>query len=156
MFNIKNNTKYFHSSNGKIIRIAFFDELLNSLYENEMIVFDLPQYFKLEKIFSNRMIDVNNYKAEPFKAKFSSAIFLSENNKSYVLFNEHTKSLYYMIDNVNYLKFQCDRYKNNEHFTFTRLLPISHAILSNDEIKVIDELLKSKLCSPLINTKLKN
>lgn len=154
MLSVKDQTKKFDSVNGKTIRIAFFDELLNSLYENEMIIFDLPQYFKLEKKFNTRMMDVNEYKAEPFKAGFSSSIFLSEVSNSYVIFSQHTKSLYYMIDNVNYLKFQFDRYKNDEHFTIDRLLPISVAILSKDTLNVIDKLHVSQLCSPSINAKL--
>ena len=154
MLIVKDQTKKFHSANGKIIRIAFFDELLNSLYENEMIIFDLPQYFKLEKKFNTRMMDVNEYNAEPFKAGFSSCIILSENTNSYVIFNKYTKSLYYMIDNVNYLKFQFDRHKNDEHFTIDRLLPISQAILSKDPLNVIDKLQASQLCSPSINAKL--
>lgn len=154
MLTVKDQSKKFFSVNGKTIRIAFFDELLNSLYENEMIIFDLPQYFKLEKKFDTRMIDVNEYKAEPFKAGFSSSIFLSEDSNSYVIFSQYTKSLYYMIDNVNYLKFQFDRHKNNEHFTIDRLLPISEAVLSKNTLNVIDKLQASKLCSPSIDAKL--
>ena len=154
MLTVKDRSKKFFSVNGKTIRIAFFDELLNSLYENEMIIFDLPQFFKLEKKFDTRMIDVNEYKAEPFKAGFSSSIFLSEDSNSYVIFSQYTKSLYYIIDNVNYLKFQFDRHKNNEHFTIDRLLPISEAVLSKNTLNVIDKLQASKLCSPSIDAKL--
>jgi len=154
MLQAKLMTKYFYNENGKLIRIAFFDELLNALYENEMIIFDLPQYFKLEKVFADKMIKVNTYQYRPFEAGYSSCQYLDHNNDGYVIFNIYTKSIYVFYYQDGFYQLTFDKHKDVRHFTSKVLLTIAQALLNRDEKKVIEALVNSHLCSIYIDHKL--
>ncbi|MDD3923523.1 MAG: hypothetical protein PHP11_00270 [Erysipelotrichaceae bacterium] len=154
MLKVKDLTNYFIYDD-KIIRIAFFDTLLNSLYENQMIIFDLPQYYKLEKQFNDKMISVKQYRSLPYKAGFSSSLFLKDNNEGYLLFNEYTKAIYHVYyNNDKYDKYQFDPYKNLSHFNNEVLLTIANTIIGDNELDLIDKIVESGLCSKYINLKL--
>ncbi|MEA5026375.1 MAG: hypothetical protein VB012_01815 [Erysipelotrichaceae bacterium] len=151
MLKAKISTKYFQNDQGKTIRIAFFDELLNSLYENEMIIFDLPQYFKLEKVFNDRMDNVNNYSYKPYQAGFSSCVFLERTADGYVIFNKFTKSMYINFFDRGYYQFPFDRHKDERYFQANVLHALAKAILTGTNTQIIDELVKSHLCSVYID-----
>ncbi len=156
MLKAKANTKHFTTKKDQVIRIAFFDELLNALYENQMIVFDLPQYYKLQKSFNDIMIDVNHYKEAPYKAGFSSSIFLASNKDSYIIFNLNTKSVYQVSLGSKVIKWQFDRFKDPRHFTKERLLEVAKAILSDDVDLLINTLISTNLCNKYVEAKLHN
>jgi len=156
MLQAKLATKYFYNANDKIIRIAFFDELLNALYENEMIIFDLPQYFKLEKVFADKMINVNTYQYRPFEAGYSSCQYLDHNESGYVIFNIYTKSIYVNYYQKGFFQLAFDKHKDLRHFTNETLQMIAKAILSEDEEAIVRSLIESHLCSVYIDHKLAN
>lgn len=58
------------TSNGEIIWIACFDELLNALYDKRISIFELDQYFKLYTDFKSRMIPIDHYELLPFAQRF--------------------------------------------------------------------------------------
>lgn len=101
---IKNNSRFFRF-NHKPIWIAFFDELLNSLYHSEIAILELPQYFKLYRQFNERMISVNQYGLNPFIDEFISIVRLVHSDSSIVFYYHLTKSLYYLDDKFNLMRY---------------------------------------------------
>ena len=67
---LKNDLAHFKDEKGKYIWIVFFDELMNTLYDKELAILELPQYYKLYRHFKDRMIDIGHYGLEPFKQAY--------------------------------------------------------------------------------------
>lgn len=94
LFSLKESLCKFESQTNVTIMIPFFNELLNSLYHKEMVVFELPQFYKLYKQFSKEIIDPVIYGIEPYRAGFSQAAFICDDKNRFVLYIESVKTLY--------------------------------------------------------------
>lgn len=94
LFSLKQTLCKFESQTGVWIMIPFFNELLNSLYHKEMVVFELPQFYKLYKQYAKECVDPLIYGIEPYRAGFSNAAFVDGQNNRFVLYVESVKTLY--------------------------------------------------------------
>ena len=76
------------------IFIPFFDELMNTLYDKETAVLQLPQFFKLYKNFKDRMIDPFHYHHLPYEAGFVDVQFLGSRSDGFGFYCRQNHSLY--------------------------------------------------------------
>jgi hypothetical protein len=95
LFSLKQTLCKFESQTGVWIMIPFFNELLNSLYHKEMVVFELPQFYKLYKQYAKECVDPHVYGIEPYRVGFSNATFVDAQKDRFVLYVESVKTLYF-------------------------------------------------------------
>ena len=156
--NVKNENRFFRFNN-KPIWIAFFDELLNSLYHSEIAILELPQYFKLYKQFQDRMISVKDYGLTPFMDEFIPITVLIQNEKSLVFYYQITRSLYYIDQNFNLKRYSLCKDLCQIHPLKDDLKPLALSILTQDNEQIIESFLNSELINEKIKkmlVKLKN
>lgn len=149
--NVLKNDSHFFKFNNKPIWIAFFDELLNSLYNNEIGILELPQYFKLYRQFSDRMISVKEYGLCPFINEFIPIVNLLNNDNSIVFYYHLTKSLYYLNNDFKLVRYPLSKELCQVQPLKDDLKVIANSILTQDESIIIDSLINSLL----INDKVK-
>ncbi len=94
LFSIKEALVKFESQTGVWIMIPFFNELLNSLYHKEMVVFELPQFYRLYKQYAKECVDPIIYGIEPYRAGFCNAAFVCYDKNRFVLYLDSLKTLY--------------------------------------------------------------
>lgn len=85
---VKPSLKHFIDRSGNRIYIPCFNDLLNTLYDQETAVLELPQFFKLYTSFKQDLIDVETYGLLPYKANMSEAEYLAGNEDTIVLYQE--------------------------------------------------------------------
>lgn len=156
--NVKNESRFFRYNN-KPIWIAFFDELLNSLYHNEIAILELPQYFKLYKQFQDRMISVKDYGLSPFMDEFIPITMLAHNDQSIVYYYQLTRSLYYIDQNFNLKRYSLCKDLCQIQPLKDDLKPLAQSILSQDIEQIVESFLKSELINDKVKkmlTKYKN
>lgn len=92
------------------IYIPFFDELINTLYGKEMVVFELPQFFKLYKDFKSSMVDIWKYRHLPYLHGFTSLTFVSQDsaNQSFVLFDKQLQIIYHVLSDGQWILYPMD------------------------------------------------
>lgn len=149
--NVLKNDSHFFKFNNKPIWIAFFDELLNSLYNNEIAILELPQYFKLYRQFSDRMISVKEYGLCPFTNEFIPIVNLLNNDNSIVFYYHLTKSLYYLNNDFKLIRYPLSKELCQVQPLKDDLKVIANSILTQEESIIIDSLINSLL----INDKVK-
>ncbi len=122
------------------ITIPFFDSLLNSLYYNEMIIFERPQYFLLETEFKDKMTPITQYGTIVYQAGFTSCEYLCRNQTCAVVFSRETKCFYRVFEEYSEiypLNYIC------RHFEKEKLLYIAEAILDGKQLEAANRLLSS-------------
>lgn len=95
---LKKRCRCFKSSNQTTIWIAFFDELLNTLYDKEMNIFDLDQYFTLYKDYAKRMIKTESYGIQPYAGSFIDIKVLDVSENQVVFYYDVLKAVYLIKD----------------------------------------------------------
>lgn len=142
---LKNELRYFKSANGKYIWIAFFDELLNALYDKEIAILELPQYFKLYRNFKDRTVNIEQYGLEPYRQAYIDIHVVEHKQEGVVFYYANTKSLYYLSNIMPLRRFSLSK-------SIGKLVPlkeeldvITKAIVSNDALESIEYLLNSSL-----------
>jgi hypothetical protein len=147
--NIKNNSRFFRF-NDKPIWIAFFDELLNALYHSEIAILELPQYFKLYRQFSDRMIQVDHYGLKPFIDEFIPIINLVHNDNAIVFYYHLTRSLYYLDSKYKLIRYPLCKDNCQVQPLKEDLRQIAHSILLQDDSLIIETFINSSLINDKI------
>lgn len=149
---LKNDLRYFKSETGRNIWIAFFDELLNALYDKELAILELPQYFKLYRNFKDRTINIEQYGIEPYKQEYIDIHVIKRFDDSVIFYYANTKSLYKVDASKKLKRFSLSK-------TIGKLVPlkeeleiIAQAMMTENELEAMDYLLQSTL----IDDKTKN
>lgn len=150
---IKNNSQFFQY-NGKPIWIAFFDELLNSLYHSEIAILELPQYFKLYRQFSDRMIPVNQYGLNPFLDEFIPITTLTNNDNCVVFYYHLTKSIYYYNDKFNLIRYPLSKDICQVQPLKEDLKVLAQSIILQENPLILDTFINSNLINDKIKKKL--
>lgn len=104
LYSLKESLPKFESQTGVMIMIPFFNELLNSLYHKEMVVFELPQFYRLYKQFAKECVDPAIYGFHPYESGFISQRFVCQNQHRFVLF-DHTVNTFFVCDLNSYAEF---------------------------------------------------
>lgn len=146
---IKNSSRFFIFNN-KPIWIAFFDELLNSLYHNEIAILELPQYFKLYKQFQERMISIKYYGLAPFIHEFIPVTYLAQNDHSLVFYYQLTRSLYFIDDEYNLVRYSLCKDLCQIHPLKDDLRKIANNILTQDTDIILETMIESEFINPKI------
>lgn len=156
--NIKNESRFFRFNN-KPIWIAFFDELLNSLYHSEIAILELPQYFKLYKQFQDRIISVKDYGLAPFIDEFIPITVLCNNEYSLVFYYQLTRSLYYINQDFSLKRYSLCKDLCQIQPLKEDLKPLALSILTQDTEQILDSFINSELINDKVKkmlTKYKN
>lgn len=158
--NVLKNNSHFFKFNNKPIWIAFFDELLNSLYNNEIAILELPQYFKLYRQFSDRLISVKEYGLQPFISEFIPVVSLVSNEDALVFYYHLTKSLYYINNDFKLIRYalskelcQVQPLKDDLKLLANSLLEQDHSVILNSFIDSV--LINDKVRKHLLKYKIK-
>ncbi len=144
----KNRCRSFQSEKGKKIWIAFFDELLNTLYDKEMNIFDLDQYFNLYKDFKKRMIPTSTYGIYPYRSEFIDIKRIDFSEHQVLFYYDPLKTIYLIkeVQGVLDLKKIALRpdylYQTSDHKKFIQLMDL---LVSRQKNDLIDALLDSQL-----------
>ncbi len=147
---IKVRCRFFKSKLGSTIWIAFFDELLNSLYDREMNIFDLEQYFNLYKNFKNRMIPTETYGIAPFVYEFIDVKAIESDEHRVVFYYDPWKAVYSLNEHQGKLTLNKIGFKRNYAYTpddnasMVNLMALYEA---NDQKTLIDGLVISPFVS---------
>ncbi|NTW95085.1 MAG: hypothetical protein HGB31_00485 [Erysipelotrichaceae bacterium] len=151
---VKKRCKMFTSLSGTRIWIAFFDELLNTLYDKEMNIFDLEQYFNLYKNFKSRMISTTQYGIAPFRDEFIDVKLIQSDENRVIFFYDATKSLFLLKTNepIWILKKLCLNKEYQLHFDdYAKFIRIMDDLETNQTLPFIDELIDSTFISDRVN-----
>lgn len=81
------------------IYIPFFDEKMNRIYQNEIVLFDLKQYREIVRNYQHLMVK-HHYGIHVYDASFSSLVWVAQFKSQVALFDPHTKRLFFMDDFV--------------------------------------------------------
>jgi len=153
----KKRCKSFSSQKGTRIWIAFFDELLNTLYDKEMNIFDLEQYFNLYKDFKSRMIPITEYGITPFRDEFIDVKVIHSSENRVLFFYDPIKTIFLLsINDHNWkLKKLCLKKEYNLQIEdYAKLIVLMSAFESNKTSILIDELVDSSLISDKVSNAL--
>jgi len=140
---LKSEQPFLDTPNGKIW-IPFFDDLLNSLYDHQIAIFELPQYFKLYRQFADKVLPLEERGLALWSAGFVDWIDLCADDQRCVFYYQPTHSLYTLDDTFQLTAYPLSKKPIVEE-SYERLIGMGSALLANDEIKFIRELLDSKL-----------
>mgnify|MGYP001008426659 CR=1 FL=1 len=78
----------------QIIFIPFFNVLMNSLYDKEMPIFELPQFLKMYKVFKQEIIDIDLYGQLPYLNGFCDCDCIYHDDSSMILWNSELLCFY--------------------------------------------------------------
>lgn len=146
----KKRCRSFKDAKGQTIWIAFFDELLNALYDREMNIFDLEQYFSLYKNFKNRMIPTETYGVRPFADEFIDVHSLQSDDHRCIFYYDPWKSVYSVIENQGKLTLCKIGFKKNYEYRpedENTMINVMSMLESKDEKALIDALVVSPFIS---------
>lgn len=140
---IKPGLPYLQGNEGKIW-IPFFDDLLNSLYDHQIAIFELPQYFKLYKQFADKTVKIETRGLKLWTSGFVEWINVAQDEKALVFYYEPMHCLFRLSDTFELTTFPL--YKTPEiKANYETLKEMGEALLENNEIKFIRQLLESRL-----------
>ena len=142
---LKNDLHYFKSNNGKYIWIAFFDELLNALYDKELAILELPQYFKLYRNFKDRTINIEQYGLEPYKQAYIDIHVIKRFDDSVIFYYANTKSLYQINASKKFRRFALSKAIGKLVPLKEELEIIAQAMFVEQELEAIEFLMNSTL-----------
>lgn len=137
--------------NDKTIYIAFFNELMNVLYDEETAILDLPQFFKLYNEFNKEIIPIETYGLEPFLANMAWPLAVAQKNESLILFDPNLQCFFKIENEV------CESYPLYEKSRAKHSLVVDLAkLLLNEEYgSFYASLEANKLMSPRLEKKFK-
>lgn len=144
LFSLKQTLCKFESETGVWIMIPFFNELLNSLYHKEMVVFELPQFYKLYKQYAKECVDPMIYGIEPYRAGFSQATFVGCDKNRFVLYVESVKTLY---DCNGKMCIEYPLYEKAE-MNPQLLTMLGDCLINNDSEQMLNLCIENSLVSP--------
>lgn len=129
------------------IFIPFFDKKMNAIYEKEMVLFDLKQYYQLTLEYE-KLMENNIYGYQVYDSSFSSLNLIYVNDKDASLYSDIKKRLYFMHN-----------YKMENFITISNLdneayIEISKAYFKKDKEDFIQTLSKYNCIDEKVNKKL--
>nr|WP_202605989.1 MULTISPECIES: hypothetical protein [unclassified Erysipelothrix] len=141
---MKSKLKVFQIENENRVYIPFFDPLLNTLYDRETAILELPQYFKLYSDFQDRLISSDIYGLNPYIANMSSARFIARNEEEIVLFRKDI-NVFYRFN----LK-GCESFPLwiEKQLDAKQIKQVADLILTLDETKLLDYCIENELIKP--------
>jgi len=132
---VKEQLPSFKNENQATIWICFFDELLNTLYHKETVVFELPQFFKIFSSFKSQCIDPQIYGYKPYQSGFIHATFYYFNEQKIIIDCKY--ATIFVIENKQWTTYPF-YLKNAHHFSEQIAYQCAEFIVKNDLDALID------------------
>lgn len=142
---IKEKHPFFKTNESKIIWIPFFDPLLNGLYNSDLAILELPQYFKLYKAFKDRRISIRDYQFLPYRYEFIDIHWIKSYPDAIYFYSNSFASIFELDLGFNSVRIALD--KESCHVTpFNKdLLKIIEAYRAKDSKKMLEACMESSL-----------
>lgn len=118
------------------IYIPFFSPLINSLYEKEMPVFELPQFLKMYTDFKKELVDLQTYGFLPYLAHFCDCLCIYAKDDVMVLYSEAMNVFYRVGPKPLRLPMDSARFAG----TTGQLVMMLDFILRDDQVGIINYL----------------
>lgn len=118
---------------GSRIFIPFFDTLMNTLYDKEVAVLQLPQFFKLYKEFKDRMIDPFVYRHLPYEFGFVEVQFLGSEENGFGFYCRENHSIYVINEKKEATVFPLSVSNRTESIDAAKGKLLVKAVLSQDK-----------------------
>lgn len=150
MNELKKKLKHF-SFNNKLIYIAFFNELMNVLYDEETAILDLPQFFKLYEEFDDEIISPKTYGIEPFLVGMAWPYPVAQKKDVVILFDRTIQTLFKVS------KDSCEIYPlyDKSKLDTDLLIYLAKLLLKEDYGSFYASMEANKLMSPRLEKKFK-
>lgn len=141
---MKAKLKVFDVTEEDRVYIPFFDVLLNTLYDRETAILELPQYFKLYQEFQDRLIPVDFYGLKPFIANMSSGRYINQRGDVIILYRKDLNIFY------RYSLAMCEAYPLEEKIVLqeNQIQYLANLILDMDDEKILDYCIENELIKP--------
>lgn len=106
---IKEECPYFKTYEDKIIWIPFFDTLLNGLYNSDLAILELSQYFKLYKDFKDRRVNIRDYQFLPYTNKFIDVTPILETEEVIYFYSQTFMSIFELTEQFEMKRIPLDK-----------------------------------------------
>lgn len=134
---LDNLPSFFYKKWGKDVYISFFDERINDLYQNEMVMFELRQYAQLAHQFKEFIVNEGNFDFDMYNGKFVPTLFLGKELDTTVLYNETLHKIYVIKDNETYSYPLLDTDAKNKAITKEILIPLAETLQNNQPLEFV-------------------
>lgn len=132
------------------IYLPMFDERMNLIYENEMVLFALKQYQKLKHEFQT-YVRKDLYGHLPYQSNFCSGELLLDDHDLWVIYESKTTTLY-LLKEHSIIETICIH--PIEPVTNEILLALVNDFQENDDISFLTHLISYHLCDRRMEKKL--
>lgn len=140
-------------SNGNRIFIPFFDELMNTLYDKETAILQLPQFFKLYKDFKERMIDVFVYRHHPFESGFVPVQFIQAFENGFGFYCPDNHSIYVINNLKQVITLPLSLSRRVHQLDVERASKWVEAVLKSDKIAMVQWCINSGQINEIVTKK---
>ncbi|MEG0264714.1 MAG: hypothetical protein RSC93_05740 [Erysipelotrichaceae bacterium] len=134
------------------IYLPIFDEKMNRLYLDEMVLFDLKQYGKIRNEFK-AYIKIPRYGKALYESKFTSLEFIKEIEDTTWVYARELNRLY-CLENDQYKEMFCLN-PDKDDASHVQLIKIVELYHENLEIELIDYLIQEMFVDEKVSKKLK-
>ena len=132
------------------IYLPMFDERMNRIYENEMVLFALKQYQKLKHEFHDYIVSSNYYGKEVYASDFCDVQLLVENEHDWVLYDEQYHVLYLLQqDHIQTILAMQPKEEVNQDV----LLELVRCVKEEDTYGLLKILVEKQLCDAALMKK---
>lgn len=137
---------------GEEIYIPMFDQRMNRLYTQEIVLLELKQYGRFTKKFDD-VIQKNLYGILPYMYNFTSCLFICGDDGYFSIYNPELNRLYFIKEFTctSTLSFHPQK---SEETSFDEIKVIAEAYMKGDEAAVIDVLKASNLIEESVKKKI--
>lgn len=119
------------------IFMPFFDELMNTLYDKEVAVLQLPQFFKLYKDFKDRMIDPFLYRHLPYQTGFADVQFLGFTAQGFGIYVKEVHHIYVIDEKKNITMIPLSLHLRVNEINCQRGMQLIEAVLNNNQREIV-------------------
>lgn len=137
--------------NDKTIHMAFFNELLNVLYDEQTAILDLPQYFKFYDEFDKELIPIKTYGLKPLLANMAWPKAIAQKGNTVILFDAKIQTLFKVNQEI------CERYPLYEKSEINHplIIDLAKLLLKEEYLSFYAALEANNLMSPRLEKKFK-
>lgn len=136
----------------QLIYLPFFDELMNQMYLEEMVLFDLKQYGKFRNEFKE-LIQIPRYGSALYDSDFTSLELIREKDSQIIVYSRAMNRLYFLendqfVESISMISEKSDATKE-------QLLKIIELYEEDNEIELINQLIDEGFVDEKLSKKLK-
>lgn len=138
--------------NNEEIYMPMFDERMNRLYTQEIVLLELKQYGRFQRKFDD-VIQKDLYGINPYMYNFTSCLFICGDEKHFSIYNPDLNRLYFIEDFVCTSQLSFDPSKSGDT-DFETMKHIAQLYMRQEEQELAKLLIDSNLINEHIKKKL--